>query len=97
MKKKNHFSLLKCSPEKYNKPFYFTRDSDSDQKFTTNCFLKTSCLLSRKTPEVTDCTSNATDKAIFKTIIGNKMPHLAAEGAGILGMLADFNLLHHFP
>lgn len=22
---------------------------------------------------------------------------LAAEGAGILGMLADFNLLHHLP
>lgn len=23
--------------------------------------------------------------------------HLATEGAGILGVLADFNLLHHFP
>lgn len=28
---------------------------------------------------------------------GKELSHLATEGAGILGMLADFNLLHHFP
>lgn len=34
---------------------------------------------------------------LFLNAILGEGSHLATEGAGILGMLANFNLLHHFP
>lgn len=36
-------------------------------------------------------------KLFLKTFLGKEVSHLATEGAGVLGMLANFNLLHHFP
>lgn len=42
--------------------------------------------------------SSINNNVIFKEFWeGKEISHLATEGAGILGMLADFNLLHHFP
>lgn len=96
MSTEKRFSFNTCSPERCTKPFYFTRDSDSDHKLTT-VFSKLVVSSVEKLPKQQIALLTLLTKRFLRTVVGNKMPHLAAEGAGILGVLADFNLFHHLP